>query len=136
MRTVSSQPRSRATVRRIATGALMTTLFVGGTAGTALAATDSAQPLARPTLVVSVSAAAQNAASGPATASPTVSSWSAIGVNGGSVTAVKSTPVRWFEPNQHADDGRDIGGRIALVWAVAAAVVMAGVLAGTVLNRR
>lgn len=141
MQSVLSQSRSRATVRRVATGALMTTLFVGGTAGTALAATDSAQALGRPTLVESVSTAARTSASGPTTASPTatppaVLNWSAVLSDGGSVTAVKSTPVRWFEPNQRADTGTNIGGRIALVWAIAAAVMMAGVLGGTLLNRR
>jgi hypothetical protein len=138
---VLSQPRSRRNVQRVAAAALMATLFVGATAGAALADTSS-RPAVRTSLIVSTPTTS-SLASGLAepiaspTAVPTFSIFSSSSTsNAGSMTALKSTPVRWFEPNQTPMTGTDTAGRITLIWAVAAAVVMAGVLAGTVLNRR
>lgn len=144
---ILSQPRSRRSVQRIAAGAMMTTLFVGATAGAALADTGSRSTVhtlslvATPTTSSSASGSSSGSGStGPIAspaAVPTFSIFSSASTsNSGSVAALKSTAVRWFEPDQSPMTGTHTAGRVALVWAVAAAVVMAGMLAGSVLNRR
>jgi hypothetical protein len=116
----SSTPRPGRVGRRIAAGALMTTVFVGATAGTALAAdTSSAQVVTRSSWV-------QSATVVPATATTPATD---------SISVLKAT-VNWNDPQQGEDHSQGKATRIAVVWAVAAAVVMATMLGGAMLNRR
>jgi small neutral amino acid transporter SnatA (MarC family) len=113
MQSVNTISRPRRAAQRIAAGALMTTLFVGVTAGPALAADTSSVAAVR-------SAVVQIAP----TATPTADA----------VTQLKAT-IDASSHNQGTDQNQGKATRIAVVWAVAATVVMATMLAGSILYR-
>jgi hypothetical protein len=99
---------TRNAARRLAAGALITTLFVGATGAPALAL--------EPTVGTRTAVSSQY--TWP-TGSP-----SETGTQ-------KSTPARWL-----ADYSTGTLVKVGAVWAAAAAIVMAGVMGGSLLNRR
>jgi hypothetical protein len=103
---------TRNAARRLAAGALITTLFVGATGAPALAL--------EPTVGTRTAVSSQY--TWP-TGSP-----SETGTQ-------KSTPARWLEDNG-ADYSTGTLVKVGAVWAAAAAIVMAGVMGGSLLNRR
>ena len=125
-------PRATRTVRRIAAGALMTAVIVGGTAGATVAASrdlpDSAPAVVRPSEVTTTPSAnrVQNAVFSEGT---TVFTWP-------TPSSTKSTPVRTSDPDQGVVRRTGTATRIAAIWAIAATVATAGILAGSLLGRR
>jgi hypothetical protein len=120
----SALPGSGA-VRRIAAGALMTTVLLGVTTGPALADSSAAQAATRPSLAVP--------SAGPASTARTAGT-----ASGGwpvAPSSVKATAVRLVDRDQGVVQRAGTATRIAAIWAIAATVAMAGMLAGSVLRR-
>ncbi|WP_157018296.1 hypothetical protein [Cryptosporangium arvum] len=122
--------RKAPAVRRVAAGVLMTAVVVGSTAGATLAASiedsdtvpvvvrpSEATPSASPDRVQDVSLL--------------VYSWPSP-----SPSSTKSTAVRTTDPDQGVVRRAGTATRIAVVWAVAATVATAGLIAGSMLGRR
>lgn len=130
--------RSVPMVRRVAAGALMTAVVVGSTAGVTLAASrDGAADdpvVVRPSEVTpsevapSPSISAKNVQDVVFTGGTTVFTWP-------TPSATKSTAVRLTDPDQGVVRRTGTATRVAVVWAVAATVAAAGILAGSVLRR-
>jgi predicted RecA/RadA family phage recombinase len=112
--------------RRVAAGALMTVVFVGGTAGTALAveSPSAASPAVAPS-------ASPSASQSVVTTQTVVFSWPTAST----ASSTKSTAVRVIPADQGVVHRAGTATKIAAVWAVAATLAAAGVLAGSLLRR-
>ena len=131
VRTVRTVP----VVRRVAVGALITAVVVGGTAGVTLAAgrdnSGSAPAVVRPSELTPTPLPNTNVnrvQDVAFSANSVVFTWP-------SASSTTSTVVRTAEPDQGVVRRAGTATRIAVLWAAAAALAGAGILAGTVLRR-
>ncbi|SHN32914.1 hypothetical protein [Cryptosporangium aurantiacum] len=116
--------------RRIAAGALMTAVVVGGTAGTAMAETRDvvgAAVVVRPTQ--------ESPAPEPGRKSPGVQTAVFSWPTASATSSTKSTAARLSDPDQGVVHRAGTATRVAVIWAVAATLVMGGVLAGSLIRR-
>ncbi|MFI5956555.1 hypothetical protein [Cryptosporangium sp. NPDC051539] len=125
---VATTPRRSRAARRVAAGALLTAVFVGGSAGTALAAGPDVrmESLAwtRPAGVV------------PTSTSDVAPSAGTMVVTWPATSSTKSTAAPLIDPEQGIVRREGTATRLAVVWATAATVAMAGILLGSLYRRR
>ncbi|MFG1928282.1 hypothetical protein [Cryptosporangium sp. NPDC048952] len=120
--------RTAPVVRRVAAGVLMTAVVVGGTAGATLAAGQD-DPGADPVVVRPSEVTPSPSPDRVQDVTYTVYTWP-------SASSTKSTAVRLTDPDQGVVRRAGTATRLALIWAVAATVATAGIIAGSVLTRR
>ncbi|TQS42315.1 hypothetical protein [Cryptosporangium phraense] len=117
-------PSSNRVTRRIAAGALLAAVFVGGTAGSALADVRSVQlPMIHTDGML------------PAVATDVARNVGTMVVTWPSAST-KSTAAPLGDPDQGVVRRQGTATRLAVVWAAAATVAMAGILAGSLYRRR
>ncbi|GAA3393145.1 hypothetical protein [Cryptosporangium minutisporangium] len=125
-------------IRRVVAGALMSVVFVGGTAGTALAATRDVPSEGVPAVVrpaaASPTAPITDYRSPALTGSTTVFTWPTPSTET-SGSSTKSTAVRVIDSDYGVVHRAGTATRIVTVWAVAATLAAVGVLAGSLLRR-
>ncbi|WP_344654544.1 hypothetical protein [Cryptosporangium japonicum] len=115
-------------VRRVAAGALMTAVVVGATAGATLAASrDDAGTV--PVVV-------RPSDTTPSPSPDRVQDVTYLVYTWPSPSSTKSTAVRLTDPDQGVVRRTGTATRIAVVWAIAATVAAAGLIAGSMLGRR
>jgi len=138
-------PRADRTIRRVAVGVLMSAVVAGGTAGATFAATRDVPstepavvrpadlaPAATPTPSTVEASAGTRVQDVVFSGGTTVFTWPTPSTT---ASATKSTPARLVDPGQGVVHRAGTATRVAVVWAVAATVVMGGILAGSVLRR-